>query len=259
MGPTRPPAPVSRVMELVQTRRLILFLFVAIMIFATMYVLYSALATLQQLDVVESERDRWQRPSDILSALNLRDGSVVADVGSGAGYFALKLSPLVGLKGKVLAIDLRKLSLSFLWIRAALRKPHNIRVIAGDPDDPHLPDQALDAVLIANTYHEFRNPGFMLDHLFRSLRFEGRLVIVDRGPDTVEGASALERSPVHATALDAAIQEMQKHGFQVLYRTDRFIDRPGDDVWWLVVAVKPAVVNGAQIVGWQPAHPTAAR
>src|SRR5215472_13901894 len=100
--------------------RLFLFLAGAIGVFASMYVLYSAVATLRDLDVVEIQRDTWQRPSDVIAALDLQEGSVVADLGSGAGYFTLKLSPIVGPSGKVVAVDLRKLSLSFLWIRAAM-------------------------------------------------------------------------------------------------------------------------------------------
>ena len=66
-------------------RSLALFLISAILIFVTMYELYSGINTLQRLEVVESERDQWQRPADILRALDLREGNVVLDLGSGAG------------------------------------------------------------------------------------------------------------------------------------------------------------------------------
>ena len=80
--------------------RLVLFLLSAVVIFAAMYVLYSAIATLRQLEVIESERDQWQRPAEVLQVLALRLGNVVVDLGSGAGYFALKLSPIVGRGGQ---------------------------------------------------------------------------------------------------------------------------------------------------------------
>src|SRR6185295_6794469 len=104
--------------------------------------------TLNRLDAVESERDQWQRPADVLRALDLRPGNTVVDLGSGAGYFALKLSPVVGERGQVLAVDLRKLSLFFLWTRALLRGQHNVHVIVGKEDNPRLPAGAVDAVLI---------------------------------------------------------------------------------------------------------------
>jgi predicted methyltransferase len=90
---------------------------------------YQALQTLVRLDEIEQERDRWQRPAQILQALGVQTGNVVIDLGCGSGYFALKLAPVVGSKGKVLAIDIRELPLLFLWTRAALRGYHNLTVV----------------------------------------------------------------------------------------------------------------------------------
>jgi ubiquinone/menaquinone biosynthesis C-methylase UbiE len=204
-----------------------------------MYVLYSAVITLQRLDVVEAQRDHWQRPAEVLRALDVRDGNVVADLGSGAGYFTLKISPIVGKSGQVLAVDIRKLSLLFLWIRAVLRTPHNIQIIIGEADDPHLPTETVDAVLIANTYHEFLNPRMMLDHAFRSLRSGGRLVIVDRGPRAVYAEESREVLAGHEIPLSAVDNEVRKSGFEITGREDPFIDRAGDDPWWLLTARKP--------------------
>jgi ubiquinone/menaquinone biosynthesis C-methylase UbiE len=211
--------------------RLVLFLLSAVVIFATMYVLYSAIDTLRQLEVIESARDQWQRPAEVLQALDLRPGNVVADLGSGAGYFALKLSPIVGKGGQVLAVDIRKLSLSFLWIRALLSQKWNIRVVLGDEDDPRLPPGAVDAVLIANTFHELRAPKAMLGHAALSLRPGGRLEIVDRSPGQHDAnAHEVDRLVVEA--------ELQQAGFEILTSQDHFVDRPGEDPWWLTVARK---------------------
>jgi ubiquinone/menaquinone biosynthesis C-methylase UbiE len=211
--------------------RLALFLLSAVLVFGTMYVVYSAVDTLRQLDVVESERDQWQRPADVLRSLDLRPGNVVVDLGSGAGYFALKLSPIVGKEGRVLAVDIRKLSLSFLWVRALRSRKPNIQVVLSDEDDPHLPTGTVDAVLIANTFHELRDPAVILDHVSRSLRPNGRLVVVDRSPrPNRSDAHEVERSLVEA--------ELRRAGFEILSSQDGFIDRPGDDPWWLTVARK---------------------
>lgn len=212
-------------------RRLLLFLASAICIFGGMYVVYSALDTLRTLDAVEAERDGWQRPGDVLRALELKPGNSVVDLGSGAGYFTLKISPLVGNKGRVLAVDLRRLSLSFLWIRSVLRKPRNIHVAVADEDDPHLEGEIADAVLISNTYHEFRNPRATMAHVFAALRAGGRLVIVDRGRG---GASEGHEAPLEAVA-----EEIRHEGFEIVDRAEPFIHPPGDDPWWLLVARKP--------------------
>jgi predicted methyltransferase len=217
----------------VHRRRLALFLLTAIFIFVTMYVLYSGINTLQRLEVVESERDQWQRPLDVLRALDLREGATVVDLGSGAGYFALKLSPAVGMRGQVLAVDLRRLSLSFLWTRALLRGQRNVHVIVGEEDNPRLPTSTVDTVLICNTYHEFSNPELMLNHIFRSLRPGGHIVVVDRAP------RATEAEHTHEVPLTVVEGELRQKGFKIVSQDDHFIARPGDELWWLLVARKP--------------------
>ncbi len=136
--------------------RLALFLASAILILLGLNTLYSFTNTLHQLDVIEAERDHWQRPLDVIRALDLQEGNTVVDLGSGAGYFALRLSPEVGKRGQILAVDLRKLSLFFLWTRALLAGQHNVHVIVAEEDNPRLPAGSVDAVLICNTYHEFQ-------------------------------------------------------------------------------------------------------
>lgn len=212
--------------------RLALFLVCAILIFLAFNTLYSFTSTLNRLDVVETERDQWQRPVDVLRALDLWEGNTVVDLGSGAGYFALKLSPAVGKRGRVLAVDLRRLSLFFLWTRALLRGQHNVRVIVGEQDSPRLPTGTVDAVLICNTYHEFSNPESMLNHILRSLRPGGRLVIVDRTP------RAKEAEHTHEVPLAVVEGALQQNGFEIVSHDDHFIDRPGNDLWWLVIGRK---------------------
>ena len=212
--------------------RLALFLVCAILIFLAFNTLYSFTSTLNRLDVVETERDQWQRPVDVLRALDLREGNTVVDLGSGAGYFALKLSPAVGKRGRILAVDLRRLSLFFLWTRALLRGQHNVRVIVGEQDNPRLPTGTVDAMLICNTYHEFSNPELMLNHTFQSLRSGGHLVVVDRGPRA-------EAEHGHEVRLGAVENELRQKGFKIVRQDNHFIERPGDDPWWLLVAQKP--------------------
>jgi predicted methyltransferase len=213
-----------------RSARVMLVLASAISILAALYMLSSVSSTLDRLTVVEAERDQWQRPSDVLGNLGVSDGSTVVDLGSGAGYFSLKLADLAGRQGQVIAVDLRRLSLFFLRIRARMRGQHNIRIIVGTSDDPRLPAGRADAVLISNTYHEFRNSGVMLDHVRDALHSGGRLVIVDRG------ASADSSAQNHEAPPDRVEAEVRRRGFEILRRDDRFIDRPGDEPWWLLVA-----------------------
>jgi len=200
-------------------------------------VAFQAIRTLQRLNAVEAGRDSWQKPGQIIEALNLKDGNSVVDFGSGAGYFALKLSDVVGSRGGVIAVDLRNLSLLFLRLRAFLQGKHNIRIIVGDPDDPHLPEASADSVLVLNTYHELRDPESILRHLSRALRPGGRLVIVDRTPPA--GADSVENVAHHHAAPDAVEADLRKESFNIISREDTFIHPPGDEVWWLITASKP--------------------
>ena len=212
--------------------RIVLFLAAALLILLGFNMLYRGLNTLVVLDRIEAERDQWQRPSTIIQALGLKDGDTVIDLGSGAGYFALKLSSAVDRRGHVLAVDIRRLPLTFLWIRALLRGEHNITVIHSEPEDPHLPAEAADAVLIANTYHEFSQPQTMLAHVFRTLRSGGRLVIADRAEQSGNES--------HHVAAQAVAADLRQGHFQLIARQDRFIEERGGEVWWLLVAVKAA-------------------
>src|SRR5262249_32549934 len=92
----------GRVDGQVRLTRLLLLVGIALLLF----VAEQAVATLQTLPRIEAERDTWQRPSEIVRSLDLHLGNVVIDFGSGAGYFALKLAPVVGPNGRVLAVDL---------------------------------------------------------------------------------------------------------------------------------------------------------
>ncbi len=216
--------------------RIVLFLVGAVLIFLGLNTLYSFTNTLHQLDAIELERDQWQRPSDVLRALDLREGNTVADLGSGSGYFTLKLAPAVGKQGQVLAVDLRKLSLFFLWTRALLGGQHAVHVMLGDEDDPRLPTGFVDAVLICNTYHEFSHPELILRRVYQSLHAGGRLVIVDRTPRSSE----TEHS--HEVPLTVVEGELRQTGFEIISHDDHFIyrhiDPQGDDLWWLLIARK---------------------
>lgn len=198
---------------------------------------YSALNTLSRLDVVEAERDQWQRPAEVIKALELRSGDVVADIGCGSGYFAVRLSPVVGTNGRVFAEDIRRLPLTFLWIRTVQKGDHNVDVMYGDPDDPHLPLGRVNAVLIANTYHEFAQPQPVLKHVFESLVSGGRLVVLDRAPNQADvGVSGLAEHEISAARVEG---DLQKAGFNVVSLQDRFIERdPDGESWWIIVARK---------------------
>ena len=218
--------------------RLALFVVCALAVLIGSNVAYSALNTLSDLDQIEAARDKWQRPSEVIQALNLKDGDSVVDLGCGSGYFSLKLSQPVGRKGRVLAEDIRRLPLAFLWVRAARKGKHNVSVLLGDVEDPHLAPASANAVLISNAYHEFTAPKSILEHVRQSLRPGGRIVIIDRAPRTAEGSNENFRS--HEIGSEQVEADLQQADFVIESRRDNFIaNDPEHESWWMIVAHHP--------------------
>jgi SAM-dependent methyltransferase len=204
-------------------------------------IIRKAIQTLSQLDLVEKERDTWQRSDEVMAALDLHSGSSVEDLGSGAGYFALKLARTVGNRGTVLAVDTRAEPLVFLFIRGHRQGLRAIRTVHRAATDPHLTGEAsLDAVLIANTYHEFILPDQILDSARSSLRHDGKLVILDRGPESASDETWRSALRQHEVPSELVQRAVRSHGFDIVSVDNRFIQgKPdADDRWWLMIARK---------------------
>ncbi|MGA8086982.1 MAG: methyltransferase domain-containing protein [Terracidiphilus sp.] len=218
--------------------RLSLFVACGLVVLVALNIGYQALGTLNQLDIIEAERDHWQHSSEVIQALNLKPDETVVDLGCGSGYFSLKLSDTVAPKGKVIAEDIRRLSLAFLWMRALRKGKRNISVLLGDFDDPHLPPNNVDAVLISNTYHEFTVPDLIMKHVRQSLVSGGRVVIIDRSPKDPEGrANAFQEHEISSEQVQA---ELRKAMFEIDSQTDHFIESdPEHENWWMIVAHRP--------------------
>jgi len=140
-----------------------------------------ALATTVPAGAARSSRDQWQQPDRVVADLGLTDGSVVADVGCGRGYFVFRLAKAVGKTGTVYAEDISEKALKGLKSQADRDGAANVQVVLGEPTDTHLPDAALDAALIVNVYHhvpEKDRPGLTAD-IVRALKPGGYLFIID--------------------------------------------------------------------------------
>ncbi len=234
MNPTRERAP----FRLKSWLGLALFFVCALAVLIGANVGYQAFITLKQLDVIEAQRDQWQRPSEVIQALNLRGGESVVDLGCGSGYFSLKLSDPIGPHGKVIAEDIRRLSLTFLWMRAVRNGKHNVSVHLGDLDDPRLRSGSVNAVLISNTYHEFTAARSILDHVRQALVPRGRLVIVDRSPKGLQDQAGAQRE--HEISSGQVATDLRQANFVIDSRTDRFIESdPESETWWMIVAHRP--------------------
>lgn len=100
------------------------------------------------------DRAAWQKPDEIMDALHVAEGSVVADIGAGAGWFTIRLARRVGPNGKVYAEDVQRLMIGAIKRRVDREGLQNVETRLGSESDPNLPAAALDAVLMVDSYHE---------------------------------------------------------------------------------------------------------
>jgi SAM-dependent methyltransferase len=135
----------------------------------------------QNLGLLEPpDRDVWQRPEDIMDKLQMAEGSVVADLGAGSGWFSIRLARRVGPNGRVYAEDIQQPMISALNLRIKREGLENIvQTVLGTPSDPKFPKGSLDAALIVEAYYEMQAPVVLLRNLATSLKPKGLIGIVE--------------------------------------------------------------------------------
>lgn len=129
--------------------------------------------------LVRPERESEERPELALDVLDIKRNSVVADIGAGVGYYTWRLAVRVGPNGTVYGEDIQQAMLDGLAKTVKARRLTNVRPVLGNFEDPKLPANSLDLVLLVDVYHEFSEPEKMLDHIRDSLKPGGRLVLLE--------------------------------------------------------------------------------
>jgi predicted methyltransferase len=133
----------------------------------------------QDLGLLEGpDRDAWQRPDDIMDHLRIGEGTVVADLGAGGGWFTIRLAHRVGPNGKVYAEDIQPEMIGSIRRRVEREGLKQVEPVLGTPLDPQLP-APVDVVLIVDAYHEMDDPVTLLRNVRRSLKPGGRVGIVE--------------------------------------------------------------------------------
>lgn len=130
------------------------------------------------------EREVEERPRLLLDALGLKAGQSVADVGAGSGYLTWRLAERVGPTGRVYATDIQPEMIAILRTNMAARRLTNVVPVLSTPEDPHLPTNSLDLIILVDVYHECEFPYEMARGMTAALKPGGRLVLVEyRGED----------------------------------------------------------------------------
>ncbi|MGC3948178.1 MAG: methyltransferase domain-containing protein [Chryseolinea sp.] len=186
------------------------------------------------------ERDEWQRAPELIRQLGLKGGSTVADIGCHEGYMTIKLADVVKSSGKVFAVDVDAPKLELLKKHLTDRGITNVTTIKGDYDNPRLPTDQLDGVIILDTYHEMSDHDKILIHIKAALKKGGRLVICEPIAESRRDLSRQEQENKHEIAMKFAEEDLIKAGFSIVKKQDPFADRTTikGDVMWMLVAEK---------------------
>jgi ubiquinone/menaquinone biosynthesis C-methylase UbiE len=158
-----------------------------------------------------AERDLEEEPDRAIDVLKIEKGSTVADIGAGSGYMTVKLAKKVGPQGRVYANDIQPAMLELLNKRLAKGKVANVSVVLGAQDDPRLPLDALDLVLMVDVYHELSQPQLMLRHIRASLKPGGRLVLLEYRKEDPN----IPIKPEHKMSVADAKLEVEAEGFKL--------------------------------------------
>ena len=162
----------------------------------------------------DPERDAWQKPHQVIQALGLRPDAVIADIGAGTGYFAVRFANMVP-AGKVYAVDVEPDMVRYLAERAKKEKRANLVAVKGAAGDPRLPEKA-DLVVLVDVYHHIEQRERYFRALAGSLKPNGRIAVIDFRMDSPSGPPksarvAPERVKAELAAAGYALSE--EHGF----------------------------------------------
>jgi predicted methyltransferase len=174
----------------------------------------------ENLGLLEApDRDAWQQPDQIMDALAIADGSRVADIGAGAGWFTIRLARRVGPNGKVYSQDIQRQMLEAIRRRVTREGLTNVETRLGSGSMPNLPAEPLDAVLVVDVYPEVDDRVALLRNLTRSLKPGGRIGIVNYkpgrggpGPDV-----RIESAVVEADARRAGLRVLARENLPYQY------------------------------------------
>jgi arsenite methyltransferase len=163
----------------------------------------------------QPERDEYQKPDEVVAALSLQPGMVVADIGAGSGYFTRRLAPQVGTLGKVYAVDVEEKMLDYnRQSLERLGQANQTTFILASPDDPQLPSRLIDLVFVCNAYHHLTNLPVYFTKVRDALTAQGRVVIIDFYHD--ERSGHLNFPKDHLVPREQVIQEMKQAGYQLI-------------------------------------------
>lgn len=164
----------------------------------------------------KEERKKWQKPNQVIRALNLKKTAKVADIGAGTGYFPVRIAKKRP-AGRVYAIDIEPNLIRYLYKRKYKEGLKNLFPVLGSMDDPLIPEK-VDVIMMVDTYHHISKRAQYFSHLKTYLKKNGRIVIVDfkKGKLPVGPKDKMKIAP------QQVIKEMKEAGFE-LHKMESFL------------------------------------
>lgn len=160
--------------------------------------------------LIRPERIKEEDPDRMLAALEIKKGSVVADIGAGVGYHVWRLAEIVGPTGKVIGEDIQDGMIQLMRKNIEGRMLRNVEIIHGTPADPKLPENALDLVLMVDVYHEFSDPVTMMRYIKDAMKPDGRVVLVEFRKEDPN----VPIQPLHKMSVGDVRAELEPMGFR---------------------------------------------
>lgn len=173
------------------------------------------------------ERDQRLHINGVMDALSITPGKTVADIGAGSGWFTVRAAKRVTASGMVYAVDINPQAIEYIDKRVQKAKLSNVKTILNKPNDPELPPNSIDSVLLLKTYHEVADPVVLLRNLRSSLKPGARVGIIDRDGNGTD----------HGIHKAIVLREADQAGYRLLKEHDNLVVDDEMD-YFLVLVVK---------------------
>jgi arsenite methyltransferase len=163
------------------------------------------------------ERAKWQKPEEVVHALNLKPGETVVDIGAGTGYFTRRFASAVGPTGTAIGLDIEPAMVDYMKADAKKQKLSNYEARLSKPDDPELAPHSADLIFFCDVLHHIDNQLAYLKKLKPALRPGGHVVVIDFKKQTLPvgppPADKISREEMIAEFKDAGYRLVKEHHF----------------------------------------------
>ncbi|MFY0630755.1 MAG: class I SAM-dependent methyltransferase [Flavobacteriaceae bacterium] len=194
----------------------------------------------QYKKVYWKERNEWQKTPELIRLMGINKDMKVADIGCHEGYMTIHLSDFLSEKGSVYAVDVVESRINKLKAFLKEEKRTNVIPIVGKYDDPLLPKNTLDAVIIMDTYHEIDDYKKVLKKVYQSLKEGGKLLILEEIKTYRVKDSRKDQTRRHDIALRYVKKDLKRAGFTIEKEIPDFgrWENKEEELMWILVAKK---------------------